>query len=416
MKKVLLGTAIITAALSVMALGQSNKIILNVGMTTALEDHYKFVADQWKKENPNIEIKVNAGGWADYHQRLTTSLSTGTGLNDIETSDVGYIGRFLESEAIANLYDAPFNAKELAKSFTGFTVEQATSSKGRLIGLSVDFGPSSTFYRNDMFEKAGVKITDAIKSWESFIEAGKKMKKFNKDWFIIGSTGELAGIMFQSGVKSGTNPFFGKNDEVLIDGPRFVRAFTVAKELADNKLETGYDPTTNEWLEAAKRGVIATQFGGSWKAGVFKKNLPDQAGLWRIAPMPEKTSVANGGSFYMITQGSKNKDAAWKFLKFMCANRTTLQTVLDKTGAFPGLKSAQIGGVTTKGDAYFGNQKVFEVWAQTARNVPVFVPHKLDAYTYDVLYDQLELVVTGKKEIKKALADAKANVERRIKK
>jgi ABC-type glycerol-3-phosphate transport system substrate-binding protein len=69
MKKVILGTAIITAALSVMALGQSNKIVLTVGMTTALEDHYKFVADQWKKENPNIEIKVNAAGWADYHQR-----------------------------------------------------------------------------------------------------------------------------------------------------------------------------------------------------------------------------------------------------------------------------------------------------------------------------------------------------------
>jgi multiple sugar transport system substrate-binding protein len=222
--------------------------------------------------------------------------------------------------------------------------------------------------------------------------------------------------MFQAGVKTGTNPYFGKNDEVLIDGPRFVRAFTLAKELADNKLETGYDPTTNEWLEAAKRGVIATQFGGSWKAGTFKKNLPDQAGLWRIAPMPEKTSLSNGGSFYMVTNGSKNKDAAWKFVKFMCANRTTLQTVLDKTGAFPGLKSAQVGGVTTKGDAYFGNQKVFEVWAQTARRVPVFVPHRLEAYTTDVLYDQLDLVVTGKKDIKKALADAKANVERRVKK
>jgi hypothetical protein len=32
------------------------------------------------------------------------------------------------------------------------------------------------------------------------------------------------------------------------------------------------------------------------------------------------------------------------------------------------------------------------------------------------LYDQLDLVVTGKKDIKKALADAKANVERRVKK
>jgi multiple sugar transport system substrate-binding protein len=254
MKKVILGTTIITAALSVMALGQSNKIVLTVGMTTALEDHYKFVADQWKKENPNIEIKVNAAGWADYHQRLTTSMSTGTGLNDVETSDVGYIGRFLESEGVANLYDAPFNAKDIVKGFTEFTIGQATSTKGRLIGLPVDFGPASTFYRADMFKAAGIDINDAVKSWESFVEAGKKMKKFNKDWFIIGSTGEFAGIMFQAGVKTGTNPYFGKNDEVLIDGPRFVRAFTLAKELADNKLETGYDPTTNEWLEAAKRG------------------------------------------------------------------------------------------------------------------------------------------------------------------
>jgi multiple sugar transport system substrate-binding protein len=143
--------------------------------------------------------------------------------------------------------------------------------------------------------------------------------------------------------------------------------------------------------------------------------LPDQKGLWRVAALPEKTFGASGGSFFMITSTSKNKEAAWKWLKFMSGDKTARERIMVRYGAFPSAKAAQSGAAINLPDPYFGNQKVFTVWAQTARRMPVIVPNKLDAFAQDVLFDQLDQVTNEGKEIDQALKDARAQIERRVK-
>jgi multiple sugar transport system substrate-binding protein len=50
------------------------------------------------------------------------------------------------------------------------------SDKGALAAIPCDIGPGTLFYRKDMLDKAGVTEADLTKSWESYIESGKKIK------------------------------------------------------------------------------------------------------------------------------------------------------------------------------------------------------------------------------------------------
>jgi multiple sugar transport system substrate-binding protein len=46
---------------------------------------------------------------------------------------------------------------------------------------------------------------------------------------------------------------------VLVDTPRFVRAFELARRCAANKLDARVSTWSNEWAEGFKRGTLATQ-------------------------------------------------------------------------------------------------------------------------------------------------------------
>ena len=69
-------------------------------------------------------------------------------------------------------------------------------------------------------------------------------------------------------------------------------------------------------------------FSGPWHLGLVTKAGaavdPDFASKWAIAPMPKKVSSTSflGGSNMVVYKNSKNKDAAWAFVKFLSEPKT----------------------------------------------------------------------------------------------
>jgi multiple sugar transport system substrate-binding protein len=64
--------------------------------------------------------------------------------------------------------------------------------------------------------------------------------------------------------------------------------------------------------------------------------------------------------------------------------------------------------------AFLGGQKARLLWRDIAAKVPAIPVSKHDAMATDVIRDEFENVVTGGKDIKAALADARALIERRV--
>ncbi|THF71510.1 extracellular solute-binding protein [Deinococcus sp. Arct2-2] len=410
---------LVLALSTALALGsaQAQKTTITVGVFPDLDSVIKAAIPGFNKLYPNIEVKINSLAYADHHNALTTALSTGKGAGDVEAIDFGFVAKFAEGNGMTDLSKAPFNAGQFKSKFVGYTFPQATTQDGRMVGMPTDVGPGSMFFRTDLLAKAKVLPAQLNASWESYIANGKKVVAANPGVFLIPDASEAAQIILRTGLKSGEGMYFDKSNKVLVSptNARFVRAFTVAKQIRDAKLDAragaAFSP---EWTTAFQKGNLATEFSGAWLVGHMQNWLAkDYAGKWNAQNLPGNTFASYGGSFWGIPAQSQNKDAAWNFIKYLTTNPAQQVLAFKTTGAFPALKAAQSDSMFNEGVAYLANQKTRLLWRSAAAKIQPIDVNRLDPVAEQIVNDALSEVLNGTKDIPTALAQAQQLVERR---
>ena len=224
----------------------------------------------------------------------------------------------------------------------------------------------------------------------------------------------MADIVIRANLKDGEGIYFGDKGQVLVDSPRFVKAFELAKAARVAGIDARTVAWTGEWAEGFKRDKVASQMMGSWLSGHLAKWLaPASAGQWRAANLPAGALASYGGSFYGIPKKASNKVQAWEFIKFMTVNKDIQLHSLKEIGAFPALTAAYADPMMDEPQAYFGGQKTRLLARDTAAKIPVIRVDKFDAVARDIVNMELESVLAQNKDIKTALADAKALITHR---
>lgn len=410
---------VVSMALVITTLGlaSAQTKTITVGVFPDLDSVVKAALPGFKKLYPNIDVKINSLAYGDHHTALTTALSTNKGANDVEAVDFGYIAKFAEGNGLVDLSKAPYNTAQYRSQFVSYTYPQAMTQDGRMVAMPTDIGPGSMFYRSDMLKKAGVSPSDLNKSWESYITNGKKVVAANPGSFLIPDAGEAAQIILRTGLKAGDGLFFDKNNTVLVDpsNPRFVRAFTIAKQIRDAKLDAraggAFSP---DWTTAFQKGNLATEFSGAWLVGHMQNWLAkDFSGKWAAQDLPGKTYASWGGSFYAIPNQSENKAEAWALIKYLTTNKAQQVLAFKTTGAFPAMKSATTDPIFNMGVAYLGGQKARIQWRSAALKIQPLDVNKLDPIAEQIVNDSLNSVLDGSKDIATALAEAKNLISRR---
>lgn len=367
----------------------------------------------YKKLHPNVEIKLVSLAYGDHHTAMTTALATGANLPDVMAVDFGFIGKFAESGGLEDLSKAPYSAAQYRAQISRFSFPQAQNAAGGLAAMPTDIGPGTLFYRKDMLDKAGVSENDLVKSWESYIESGKKIKAATGA-YLIPSAVDIKDIVIRSGLKDGEGIYFDKQGKPQVDSARFQRAFELAKAVRSNGLDGNINAWSNEWSEAYKRDKFATQAFGAWFAGHLNNWLnPEGKGKWRTAQLPGGAYASWGGSFYAIPAKAQNKAAAWEFIKFLTLNKDMQLEAFRKLDAFPSLIAAQNDSFLDEPVAYLGDQKARRLWKDAADKIAAIDVDKYDVVAKEIVDSELDNVLMKNKDIKQALADAKAQIERR---
>ena len=378
-----------------------------------LDRAVKVALPMWEKLHPEIKIKLVSLQIEDHHNSMTTALAAGAHLPDVVAVDFGYIGIFAESKGLEDLLAPPYGAEQFRKQFVSYTYPQATNSRGNLAAMPADIGPGMLFYRKDLMDKAGIKEEELTRSWESYIESGKKLKAATGA-MLLARAGDLKDIYIRANLKDGEGIYFGDKGKVLVDSPRFVRAFELAKAARVAGIDTKTVAWTSEWSEGFKRGKVASQMSGFWFGGHLAKWLaPDYKGQWRASGLPGGALASYGGSFYAIPKKAVNKAEAWEFIKFMTANKEVQLTALREISGYPALLAAHGDPVMDEAQPYFGGQKTRQLARDTAVKIPVIRVDKYDWMANEVVNSELENVLEQNKDIKTALRDAKALIERR---
>jgi len=393
----------------------SAETTLTVATFPAIDQIVKSAIPAWKKQHPDVDIKIVNREYADHHNAMTIALATNANPPDVMAIEVGFVGRFSEGGNLEDLAKPPYSITQYKEKIAPFSLAQATNEAGAVIAMPMDIGPGTLFYRHDILQKAGVSEAELTQSWESFIESGKKIKAKTGS-YLLAHARELKDIVIRADLKPNEGIYFDKDNKILVDSPRFVKAFQLAKKARDAKLDAKIGAWSNEWSESLKRGTISTQMMGSWLGGHLANWLaPNTKGLWHAVNLPEGAYASWGGTFYAIPKRTKDKAIAWEFIKFMTLSKDIQLAAFKSQDAFPSLLEAQNDPFINEPIEFLGGQKARVLWRDAVSHIGNITVNKFDNAASEIINNELDKVLDQGKDIQVALNDAKALIERRAK-
>ena len=410
-----------TQGLAALALGHALQVeaapkrTLTVAAYPAVDKIVEAAIPAWKRLHPDVDIKVVSRQFADHHTAMTTALSTSFYLPDVMALEVGYVGRFAQGGGLEDLAQPPFDIRRFESQFVPYAMRQATGRGGRIVGAPTDIGPGTLLARTDILAKAQVSEADLTRSWDSYVASGVKIKQTTGS-YLLAHARDIKDIAIRIGVQPGEGLYFDKDSRVLVNTPRFARAFELARQVRRNKLDAKVSAWSNEWSEGFKRGTLATQLTGAWLAGHLNNWLaPNTKGQWRALQLPEQSYAAYGGTFFAIARGApaENKGLAWELIQLLTLNRELQLQAFKSQDAFPALVSTYDDAFFEQPIPFLGGQQARVLWREATRHIQAVAVHKQDAFAGEVIDTELDKVLDHGKPVATALADAARLLEKR---
>ncbi len=330
-------------------------------------------AEKFKESHPDVEFQFEEMGTEQIYTKLATTLNTGKGLADVillEGEQVsGYASKY--PEGFADLSDIVEKDDYLPVKMGEVTVND------KVVGFPWDAGPVALFYRTDYFEQAGVNPED-IKTWDDFIEAGKKVTATCKT--PSGEPVKMLPISPNSSnfwkmllTEKGAG-YFDAEGNTSVNSPEALECMEMAKKIYDAEIALNY----TDWAEY--EGVVVNQSVATipeavWMIGTIKDKGPDQSGKWGVMNLPafpgeEISGSTNGGSDIVIPATSANVDLAKEFVKFAMTDVDLQADGFVNYGLFPSYIPAYDAEVFTEPDEFFGGQKIYETFIELGKKVP----------------------------------------------
>ena len=384
---------------------------LEVAAYPALDQVAREVGKRWQVRSAAPGLRVVSREFGDHHAALTAAMAARKGLPDVMAVEFGYVARFAASGALANLLDWP-GAKQLSESIVPYAVAQARHAGG-LYALPVDIGPGVTFYRADLAERHRIDESALLGSWESFVEAGQKIRSA-AGVYLVAHARDLKDAIIRSGLRPGEGLYFDSAGKSLVGTERFRLAFDLARRVRREDLDARVSAWSNEWAESLRRGRILALMMGAWFGGHLANWLaPATSGRWRTASLPSGARAAWGGSFYAIAAHSPRRQEAWELLKLLAGDPAVQLEAFRGHDAFPALMEAQDNSYFDEPMAFFGGQRARRLWREVARTIPPAPVHRLDPLAEEIVNAELDRVLLRGKEPEQAIADAAGQLHRR---
>lgn len=374
------------------------------------DSHLNAIVDDFENVTGiTVDQLINEHG--GHHERIATTLATGSGLGDVVLIDVGFVGSYVDGGGFMDLTE---DFAEHKDNFPEYAVVQGQGSDGNQYAVPVDLGPGVLYYRRDFMEDLGYDIDEVVGDWESYIEFGRELRD-EHDTLLIGDAGDIANAYINFNVESGNGLYFDADGEPLVTNDRFVRAFELAKIVREEGLDGNIAAWSEDWTTGFQEGTFATQMSGAWLLGHLQNWMaPETAGNWGVSELPTGIYGSWGGSFLGIPVQSANPDAAWELIEYMISENTQLEG-FENIAAFPAHTGTYDHEMFEEELDFLRGQQARLMWADIAQNVEPVAPHRGDQIAESlVIGTALENVLDEGMDIQQALQNAENQIRRRV--
>ena len=309
---------------------------------------YRTLVDAYRRARPGTDVQlVEASDRKDLLARLATSVAGGAP-PDLFLMNYRFYGQFAAKDVVEPL-DSRIAGSPVIDPADYYPVAMdAFTWGGKQLCLPQNVSSLAVYYNRALFQKYGVAEPKPGWTWNDMITTATAMTRDPAGKVIKGTESEGGArrpALYGLGVEPSIirlAPFVWSNGGELVDDPARPTRLTLdspaareaLRNLVDLRPAYGVVPT-DEDVEAEDdesrfaNGRLAMVLS-SRRATTTFRTITDFE--WDVAPLPvyrRQVGVLHSDA-YCMTRGSKNKDAAWKFLEFAIAEEG--QKIIAATG------------------------------------------------------------------------------------
>ncbi|MDY0290127.1 MAG: extracellular solute-binding protein [Sphaerochaeta sp.] len=360
---------------------------------------------RFQQENPGIKVNAVSHEWAELHNKVLISSSTGS-LPDVARCDIAWLPEFQKMGILVPLDSEVPDFEKVSSRLLESAMSTTFIDKNHY-ALALNTNTKILFYNTKMLKDANVavpKTTDelvaAIRSLSGKNAKGQQTWGWNEPalsgWNLCPFIWTFGGALTNADQTVATGFVNGKETVQAIE--TFV---TLVKEGGITGFNSGDIPMTDGFGTYR----YAMMLEGPWKTAELDGSYPNVEYGTALMPTGKGGSVSVlGGEDIAMLKGA-NKDAAWKFMTFMTGEFAQIE--MAKSGQIPVNKMA-LASDTVKNAPF----APFLDAIKTARARPtVSTWSEID----NELNGAVHQVISGKKTVRSALDELAVKMDALLK-
>ena len=305
--------------------------------------YWQAVVDAYEAQNPNVHVELIDISSAEYQDKVNIMLSGGDETDIITVKDIPGYSAMLTRNQIVPL-NSYVEKDQLDLSVYSGAAEELTY-EGSIYALPFRSDIWILYYNKDLFDQAGVDYPTNDMTWKQFDQIARQMtsgsgadKVYGAHFHTWRSCVELATVQD------------GKNTVIATDYSFMKPMYDMVVAMQDDGIIMDYGELkagSVHYSGVFKNEQVAMLPMGSWFIGslIAAKDAGEIDFNWDVVKYPHPEGVAPGTTAGTLTSlaintNSKNKDAAWDFIKFYSGPEGA--KVLAKTGNLPAMRTSEV--------------------------------------------------------------------------
>ena len=301
------------------------------------------IVEKFETENPDIDVELQLTPWSQYWTKLDAAMGSDS------AADVFWMNTYLPKYAEAGVLeplDEYIEKDKVNMDDYVSVVKDAYNYNDVQYCMPKGMDTVQVFYNKGIFEKYGVEEPQTGWTWEDMKElAGQlksKIEEAGSDEYPILMELDPQPSFFNFINQSGGYVLSDDMKKAGFDQEGTVKAYTDMVALMDEGLMPGSEvlsDTKGTDLFLSQKGAIL--FMGSWKTAVIDDaSFAEQVGTIAMPAKEDGNQSVIGGLGYAVNSSSKDKDAAWKLVKYLAGEESNKMQAEAKIDV-PALISAQ---------------------------------------------------------------------------
>jgi hypothetical protein len=350
---------------------------------------------EYFEEKYGIKTELTIIPTENYASRVQPVLDSGVGAPDVFTAEIAWLKQWTDLPYWEKLSQDPYNADKLADKYIPYVFDLGKDSQGNVRALSWQATPGGFIYKRWIAREVWGNddpefITEKLSTLEGFFEAAEELKKAG--YKILPDEGGLRWFARGSNPKAWVN----ENNELQLTEAQ-IEFMDYQKSLRVNEYTAMAPEWSPSWF-ASMQGPVP--FNAGWDAVdevesdkevevfgyvmptwglhfVIKPNAAEETyGDWGLAAGP--TPYFWGGTWVGVYSGSKNKDAAWKFVQMMTHDEEFLTWWYEETGDLLSYRPVTDKVKDTASYDFLGGQNHYKFFLREAEQIDGSIVTKYD--------------------------------------